>query len=182
MASFHLFSGEPGKPAGPRQFEVSPVEHTHPWWGYLWPFRTRKTLVWTLCLLTGGSLASTAVVLLWLDPGALPWGLIGGLIGGMSMGPYRVLPAKLTITTRSEARDHVKNITQLMLRRGYVVDKPSGEAGHVQYCPKSRDRWPWLYWSEQDADLRWRDHQIELHGPVNLMEWLNFHLLKQLEA
>jgi hypothetical protein len=112
----------------------------------------------------------------------LPFVLGGALIGGMYMGPYRVLPVKMTMTSRGEARKHVETITQVMLRRGYIVDRPTGQAGHVRYCPKSRDRWPWLYWSEQDMSLRWHDHQIELSGPFNTIEWLHRELIKQLEA
>ena len=172
----------PGKPVMPPPFELSPIERTHFWWGYVWPFQTRKTLIWMLGLLAGGTLVDTAMVLLWLDPGALPYVIGGALIGGMYMGPYRVLPAKMTMTSRGEARQHVDAITQMLLRRGYIVDQPTDQAGHVRYCPKSRDRWPWLYWSEQEMGLHWHNHQIELRGPCNMIEWLHGKLFKQLEA
>jgi hypothetical protein len=181
MSMNFLRGAASGKPVAPPPFELSTVERAHGWWGYLWPFQTRKTLIWTLGLLAGGLLLDTAMVLLWLDPGALPYVLGGAFLGGMSAA-YRVLPVKMTVTSRGDARQQVETITQLMLSRGYVVDQPTDQAGRVQYCPKSRDRWPWLYWSEQDMGLRWRDHQIELHGPFNTMAWLHGQLLEQLEA
>lgn len=181
MSMNFLRGAAPGKPVMPRPFDLSPIERTHAWWGYLWPFQTRKTLAWMLGLLAGGALVDTALVLFWLEPGALPFVLGGAFIGGMS-APYRVLPVKMTVTSRGEVRRHVETITQLMLRRGYIVDQSTDQAGHVRYCPKSRDRWPWLYWSEQDMGLHWHDHQIELSGPFNTIEWLHRKLIKQLEA
>lgn len=169
------------KPGGP-PFVVSPVKRTHSVRRYLWPFQTRKCLIWTVCLLAGGCLAWTAVILLWLDPGALPWALVGAVTGGMYMGPYIMLPAQMTISSRSDARHHVDDVTRAMLRMGYVVGAATSEPGHIHYEPKLSSKLRWLYWSEQDIDLRHRDNKIELSGPVSKMERLRYHLLKQLDV
>lgn len=172
-----------GKPVPP-PFELSTVERAHAWWGYLWPFRTRKDLVVTLCIQAGGSLAWTAVILLWLDPGALPWALGGGLIGGTWLGPYRSLPAKMTITTRSAARHHLADVQKMVLKIGFVPSGKVTKPGHYHYGFNLPDHalLRLLYVEGQEFCLHVGEHTIELHSQVRWIEWTHNQLLKQLEA
>jgi hypothetical protein len=162
-------------------FALSPIKRMHAWWQYLWPFQSRKALMVTLCIQAGGSLVWAAIILLWLEPGALPWVLGGALIGGMYGGPCRSLPAKWTLTTRSDPSSQAENIRRLMLRKGYIVDKPAGTAGHVRYVHKwsFKKLTSWLSY-DNEIDLYCRGNEIELHGPLNVLEWLYGRMAQQL--
>lgn len=182
MSIFHALSRDPNTPVVPPLFELSAIERTHSWWLYLWPFQSRKALVTVLCIVTVGSLLETLIVLRWLDPGALPWALTGGLLGAIWLGPYRALPARMTIATRSEARYFLNDIKQLVELRQYVAVTPVNDPAHVHFRHKAHFTWAHrLAWDEQDADLRWKDQQIELRGPINLLESVHRQLLQQLE-
>lgn len=164
------------RPATPL-FAIAPIERARGFWIRAWPFQSAEVLVTTFCLV-GFSL--WALVALWADLGALSLSLIGCFIGSMYFGPCNLLPARMTITTRREARCLVDEVEQLILRKGYMADESAG-TGHVRYCrqwysPLSK----WFAWKELEIDLRWSSDRIELRGPVILVEWLRYRLIRDL--
>lgn len=120
------------------------------------------------------------VALLWADLGALPLSLIGCVIGSMYFGPCNFLPARMTITTRREARCLVAEVEQLILGMGYMVDH-SARAGHVNYCRQWYSGFGrWFAWKELEVELHWSSDSIEIRGPVVLVEWLRYRLIREL--
>jgi hypothetical protein len=101
-------------------FVIAPIERARGWRLYLWPFQSSKALVATLCVLTVMSVLWVLVAILWLNLGALALTLTGCLIGSMYFGPCHLLPARMTITTRSDAHpcfDRARTISQQRLRQ-----------------------------------------------------------------
>lgn len=182
MSIKFLQANAPEKPTAPPPFTLSPIQRTHAWWLYIWPFQSRRMLLITAVLLSAGSLLMTTI-LLWLDPGPLPYALAGCIIGGVYFGPYRALPAQMTITTRSDARHFVQDVKELVLSAGYIISDRATEAGRTHYCNKLRDKLGgWLSWDESDIDLWLGPNEIELRGPIAAMEWLQARLIKRLAA
>jgi hypothetical protein len=173
-----------GKPVMPPPFELSPVERTHAWWLYLWPFQSRQERVLSLRIFAAVLLLWTLIIWLWFDHGALPYTLAGALIGGVWLGPYRGLPAKMNITTRSEARHHLDDVQKLVRKIGFVPSGQETQPGHYHYVAKAPDH-PLLrplYVEGQTFDLRVGEHTIELASQIRWIEWLHGQLTKQLEA
>jgi hypothetical protein len=181
--SMNFLRTESGKPTTPPPFALSPIERTHSAWIYLWPFQSRQELVLLLRIFAVGLLLMSLVVWLWLDHGALPYTLVGGMLGGLWLGPYRSLPAKMTITTRSEARHHLDEVQKLVLKIGFVPSGKATQPGHYHYGAEAPDHafLRLLYVEGQTFDLRVGEHSIELHSQVRWIEWLDRQLTKQLE-
>jgi hypothetical protein len=182
--SMDFLRSESGKPAAPPLFAFSPIERTHRAWRYLWPFQSRQERVLILRIFAVGLLLMSLTVWLFLDHGALPYTLVGGLLGGLWLGPYRSLPAKMTITTRSEARHHLADVQNLVLKIGFVPSGKVTQPGMYHYGvePPHHALWRLFYVSGQTFDLRVGEHTIELRGQVRWIEWLHRQLAKQLEA
>jgi hypothetical protein len=153
-------------------------------WRYLWPFQSRKDCILTLSILAVGLSATTLVVWLWLDRGALPYTLAGGLLGGLWFGPSRGLPAQMTITTRGQARDYLADVQKLVLRIGFEPSDEVTGPGYYHYIAKKHDRalLRLLYVEGPTFDLRVSQHKIELHSEIRWIEWLHNKLTKQWEA
>lgn len=131
-----------------------------------------------------GLLLCSGAVWLWVAPQALPYTLIGGLISGLWLGPYRSLPARMTITTRSEARHHLGDVQKLLMKIGFVRTAELTEPGHYRYvvkpCPHAL-LLP-LYVAGQTFDLHLRDHTITLRSQLRWIEWVHKQLTRELEA
>jgi hypothetical protein len=146
----------------------------------LWPFQSSKALVATLCVLTVMSVLWVLVAVLWLDLSAWALTLAGCLAGSMYFGPCHLLPARMTINTRNDARHFIDKFDQMILRMGYVTHDPIDGRGHVHYLSKWHGKlWGWAAWQEQEVDLRWSGHKIEMRGPVIVVEWLRYRLLTE---
>jgi hypothetical protein len=170
-------------PVRPPLFELSPVERTHAWWAYLWPFQSRQDRAVMLSVLALGLLLCSVAVWLWVAPQALPYTLTGGLIGGLWLGPWRSLPAHMTITTRSEACQHLADVQKLLMKLGFVLSTRVTEPGHYHYvhpCPHVL-LLP-LHVAGLAFDLHVRDHTIHLRSQTRWIEWLHKRLTRQLEA
>jgi hypothetical protein len=165
-------------------FSFSPIERTHSAWRYLWPFQSRQERVLLLRVFAAGLVLDAVVVWLCVALEAVPYALVGGLIGGLWLGPYRSLPAKLTITTRSEARHHLADVQKLLLRIGFVPSGKMTEPGHYRYDVKAPDNAlvRLIFVEGQTFDLRLGEHTIELHSQIRWIEWLQRQLTKQLDA
>jgi hypothetical protein len=163
---------------------VSSIERTHSIWLYLWPFRSREERVLLLRLFAVGLLIWALVVWLWLDHEELPYVLVGALSGGLWLGPYRALPARMTITTRGQARDYLADVQTLVLRIGFVPSDKVTEPGHYHYITKKPENalLRLLYVEGPTFDLRVSQHKIELHSEIRWIEWLHNKLTKQWEA
>jgi hypothetical protein len=173
-----------GKPVEPPPYELSQVQRTHPWWAYLWPFRSRQEAVVMLRVVSVGLLLSAIAVWLWVAPDALRYTLPGGLIGGLWLGPYRSLPAQMTITTRGEVCHQLTKIQKMVMKIGFVSSAEVTEPAHYHYVfkPPTRPLLRLLYVEGQSFDLRVQEHTIHLQGDVRWIELIHQKLAKQLET
>lgn len=86
----------------------------------------------------------------------------------------------MIIITRSHARHLVDETEQMFLKMGYVAREPADGRGHAHYCgkwcdkPGGRTAWP-----QHEVDMRRSGNKIEMRGPVFLVEWLRYRLLKE---
>lgn len=153
---------------------ISRVQRTHTWWRYFWPIQTWDELRSTLTVLAIG-LPVVAVVKHLLAPTGMLSVLIGGAIGGILSIGYCALPARLTLTTRSEARHHLKDLQAMLLAQGYVTTDQPVLPGSYLY----RSKLPrWLICDAHDnLKLVVRDHQIVLTGPIASLYLLRARLL-----
>ena len=152
---------------------ISVVKRTHAWWRYLWPFQTRRALlqiltVMAVCLPIVGALAY------WGNPDALVITLIGAAVSGLYC-LYPLLPARLILTTRSEARHHLADLQARLAKSGYVVSEQPRVPGRFHYYSGKTHRW--FRWDEQNIELLVHEHELVLNGPVIVLRMLRTRLL-----
>ena len=181
--SMNFLRSASGKPISPPPFALSPVERTHSWRAYLWPFQSRRESVVMLRAIAVTLLLCSIVVWLFFAPQALPYALTGGLAGGLWLGPYRSLPAEMTITTLDEARHHLGDVQKLLMKLGFVRSAVTTEPGHYHYLmpPPPAYLLP-LSVPEVALDLRVHEHTIHLESHIRLIDWLHRQLARELEA
>lgn len=152
---------------------ISQVQRTHGWQRYFWPFQSRRALLHILAALAVGLPIVGGIIYL-LDPRAVFNSLIGGLFLALYWSVYAVLPARVTLATRSEALHFVTDLQAMLTKLGYVVSDPPMMAGSLHYharCPRL------LRWDEQNIELLVHDHELVLNGPVTVLRVLRARLL-----
>jgi hypothetical protein len=159
---------------------LSAIERTHGLLMYGWPIQSRRQLL-SATAFVGGGLLVMALILYCVGapPTYFRAAMFGGAIGGIYCGIYRVLPARMTLATRGEARHFVAELKPLILALGYRHSDEPAEAGRLHFCNKAPR---WMSWDEQDLDMRVGAHDIVLAGPVVSLELLRARLLREMEA
>lgn len=152
---------------------ISEVKRTHAWWRYLWPFQSRRELLSTTGLLAVGLSVVGGIIYL-MNPDAVRGSLIAGALGGLCCGVYPLLPARLTLATRSEARHHLTDLQARLVKFGYVASDQPLVPGRFHYRSKMSRFWRW---DEQDIELLVHDHELVLNGPVAVLGLLRARLL-----
>jgi len=181
--SMNFLRSAPGMPTVPPPFTLSRAKRTHTWQAYLWPFQSGRECIVMLRVFAVGLLLCSVMVWLWVTPEALPYTLAGGLAGGLWLGPYRSLPGRMTIITRSEARYHLGDLEKLLMKRGFVRSAEATEPGHHRYIhPRPQALLLPLYVAGQTFDLRVCDHTIHLQSQIRWIEWMHAQLARQLKA
>jgi hypothetical protein len=151
---------------------ISQVKRTHAWWRYFQPFQSMRQLLYMGAVLAVG-LALVGWFFYRMAPDLLRGGLIAGSFGGL-LWLYPLLPARLTLATRSEARHHLADLQARLVKFGYVASAQPQVAGRFHYrCKMPR----WLCWDEQDIELLVHDHELVLNGPVTILRLLRARLL-----
>lgn len=154
---------------------ISAVERTHAWWRYLWPFQSRRALLQILAVMAVCLPIMAAVIVYKGNPNALLYTLIGAAAGGLLGGVYPLLPARLTLTTRSEARHHLADLQGRLVKIGYVLSEQSMVPGRFHYCSgKTLKR---LRWDEQNIELLVHEHELVLNGPVVVLRRLRYKMM-----
>ncbi len=92
---------------------------------------------------------------------------------------YAVLPTRLTLTTRSEARHHLTDLQALLPRLGYVASDQPMVPGRFHYRSKMSRFWRW---DEQDIELLVHEHELVLNGPITQLRLLRARLLPDSRA
>jgi hypothetical protein len=152
---------------------ISQVQRTHAWWLYFWPFQSTRALLSTLVILAVG-LSIMGGFFYLMAPHALRGGLIASTVGSLLWGLYPLLPARLTLATRSEARHFTADLQARLLRFGYVASDQPPRPGRFHYRSKMSRFWRW---DEQDIELLVHDHELVLNGPVTILHLLRARLL-----
>lgn len=153
---------------------ISKVARSHAWWVYFMPFQCWREFRSTIVILALGLLV-VGVIIYRVDPEGLEQVLTCSAIGGVYVGVYGALPARLTLATRSEARHHFADLQARLVKGGYVASDEPVLPGSYHY----RSKFPrWLSWDSQDIRLVVRDHEIVLTGPINPLRLLRVQLLR----
>lgn len=152
---------------------ISEVKRTHAWWLYLWPFQSRRALLRCLVILAV-CLPIMAVIVLRTNPYALPYVLICAALGGIISVAYPLLPTRLTLATRSEARHHLADLQARLVKFGYVASDKPLMPGSFHYRSKHSEFW---HLDEQVTELVVHEHELVLNGPVIIMRVLRAGLL-----
>jgi hypothetical protein len=150
----------------------SEVKRVHGLLRFLWPVQSLAQ-VKAIALIYAAVLPLIAlVVYLYGDPpSAIWWSLVGFALGG-SGSLFMNLPGALELTTRSEARHYIDELSGLLRRLGYAEDERSGCCLHFAGRTAPWMRWfPYFLWWKQEIgiDLSARDHTITLQGPKSIL-------------
>jgi hypothetical protein len=152
---------------------ISQVKRTHGMLMYLWPFQSRRELLSAIALLAV-CLPIMGTIIYLLDPAGLESVLIGAVVGSFLCGVYPLLPARLTLATRSEARHFTADLQARLIKFGYVASDQQPRPGRFHYRSKRSRFWRW---DEQDIELLVHDHELVLNGPVIVLRFLRARLL-----
>lgn len=152
---------------------ISSVERTHPWWRYFWPFYSRRQLLVSIFLLVVGTATMGGLIYL-LDPHAMGNAMIGAALGGGGWGLYPLLPARLTLSTRSDAGPHIPDIQARLTKLGYVESEQPQPPDRLLYRSKRPRFWRW---DEQDIEVLVHNQELVLNGPVTVLCVLRARLL-----
>lgn len=152
---------------------ISQVKRTHAWWRYFQPFQSLRELLSSIALLVGSQLVIGGIIYL-LNPHAVRGSLIAAALCGFYCGVYTVLPARLTLVTRSEARHFVTDLQALLPALGYVASAQPMVPGRFHYCSKLPK---WFRWDEQDIELLVHENELVLNGPIAPLRLLRARLL-----
>jgi hypothetical protein len=152
---------------------ISQVKRTHGMFMYLWPFQSCRELLSAMGLLAV-CLPIMGTIVYLLDPAALEPVLIGAVIGSFCCGVYPLLPARLTLATRSEARHITSDLQARLIKLGYVASDQQPRPDRFHYRSKRSRFWRW---DEQDIELLVHDHELVLNGPVAVLALLRARLL-----
>lgn len=158
---------------------VSKIERAHGRLMYWWPFQSRRQVLSFATFFVGSLLLEAAFLYYLLPPEYLVNCLIGGALCAIYLGIYRVLPARLTLVTRAEARHFMADLQPMILALGYRQSEQPLQPGRLHFCNKAPR---WASWDEQDFEVRIGEHDIVLRGPIASLELLRPRLLKQLAA
>jgi hypothetical protein len=153
---------------------ISEVRREHAWWRYFWPLQSRRALAQTLVVLTVLLSAMGWTVVHLLDPAGLAPVLFCATTAYFLCGVYPLLPARLNLATRGEARHFVADVQARLIKIGYVVSDQPQVPGRFHYCSKLPR---WLCWDEQEVELLVSEHELVLHGPITVLRLLRARLL-----
>lgn len=152
---------------------ISQVKRTHGVLMYFWPFQSRRELLHSIALLAV-CLPIIGSIIYLLDPAALESVLIGAVVGSFCCGVYPLLPARLTLATRSEARHFTNELEARLVKLGYVTSDRPPRVGRFHYRSKRSRLWRW---DEQDIEMLVEGHELVLNGPVAVLSQLRARLL-----
>ncbi|MFC0132855.1 hypothetical protein CR105_13555 [Massilia eurypsychrophila] len=155
---------------------VSQVHHAHARRLYFLPFQTwralRSALVWQAF-----GIAIIGAVKYSLAPANMLVVMIGGAFSGLLCSAYAGLPARLTLSTRSEARHHLADLQALLVKNSFVASDQPVLHGSYLYRGKL-PRWLICY-SQDNLKLEVRDHEIVLTAPILILHLLRAQLLRR---
>lgn len=157
---------------------LSAIERTHGSLMFWWPIQSRRQLVLAAAFISAALLASAWIVH-YFFPQYQTGALIGAAVGAVYCGIYRVLPARMTLATRGEARYFLPDLHGLIVSIGYRQSDQPAQPGRLHFCNKAPR---WLSWDEQDLDVGIGAHEIILSGPIASLETLRTRLLQQQEG
>jgi hypothetical protein len=143
----------------------SEVKRAHGLLRFLWPVQSWGQAK-AMALVYAVGLPVMAYVVYLNDADAMWWTLIGGALGGTG-GLFIHLPATLELTTRSEARYYIADVSDMLRRLNYADGERCGSNLNFTQRRLSWMRWlpRYLSWKETDIDLFAQDHTITLRGP-----------------
>ena len=138
----------------------SEVERTHSVLRFLCPIQSWSQFLSVVVTYVLG-LSVVALVIHLLDPSEpLAYIMVCASLGG-SWALFAALPARIELTTSTEARHFVKSVQEKIMASGYREVKAIPGGMHF------RSKLPrWLRWAENEVNLVAHDHAIELSGPA----------------
>lgn len=157
---------------------VAEITRMHGVLRYLWPFWSTRQLR-LVALLIGVPAALLAALLWWLDPKAMPTTVCGAVAGGMFV-VYLVMPARLRLITRGEAKHFIGDMHKVLVTLGYGRSTDPADPARHHYRVVKIPAWvEWTNWAEADIEFRIGPHDIVIDGPVGILVFMRRRILSR---